>query len=458
MHNVETLLAMGAQNYTVLHHNVQIARQIHDAYPDSLLLLRFYLRDWNKRDPREWAREAARTYRRGWDDITRHVTPANEMNLAWEGGGATRAWYEQINRWLLAWADEFRKHVPEAVLHWPALAQGHQEDGRLPDGGELDWAGYSICGLSLDAYDVVDVHPYWGMGGHGLWDHESRWYAWRFVHDRERFFSDKPVFISEAGNFAVTAPTTPEEMVYFFQRLGEYPYVLGATPFIWHSGPEHKHNLWSRNPRIAEAVTRMFKPEFEMPEFRYEPPPPKGPQPKLHGWRTVYQDLPHADNPPLRAGATTARQSLNKVQALVFHHFGANMVQKPGNSYGDTVLRYLHTVAKRHHERLGWPSIGYSYVIDRRGVIWWTAPSKWETVHAGNRHYNDVGIGIAFPADHRTTPLTQRQKEAAAWLIRRLEAIVGRPLELTYHQEVRDEFTECPGDNVIEFVEELRNG
>ncbi len=257
---------LGVSHYTMLHGELYLLPRTLEA-SDGVVLVRFYLPAWTERNPRQWAAECAGI----WDSNAQlrqtervHFTPANEMNLALEAFGAgqeyrqpeceTRGHYQRINDWLLAWLDEFARRTgcPAARLHWPAVAYGHSDDN--PDRG---FVGLEECRASVDAYGVLDCHPYWYVAG----QIDSEWYGHRFVR-LHGLFPDKPIFCSEAGNFNVTSPTTAGEIVSWFDSLYRYPYVIGGTPFIWEDPTgAHSPNDWSRNKAIGRAVRDAYKPD-----------------------------------------------------------------------------------------------------------------------------------------------------------------------------------------------------
>lgn len=403
----DRLLNMGVHNYTGLHLNAPLLRAVRGRHPEARILVRFYLDNWSTADPRQWARDCARWVREN-PGITQHYTPANEMNLSHEGGGDTPEWYERINLWLLEWREEFLSLVPDTTLHWPALAFGHYEDEY----------GYETCGKSLDAYNIVDYHPYWRLGE--LWGDEAEWYAFRFVRDREKFFPNKEVFISECGNQAHQDPRTAAEMLYFFNELYKYDWVLGATPFIWDSGTEHEQSIWVGNECLIETVTHAYKPDVETPG------------------RPRYVDL--VGELPTR-GSYTSR-SLNAVTLAVLHH---------SVTWLDDQRELIERIARYHVETRGWPGIAYHYCASPDGTVWRTNPAWKASYHAGD--VNGYSVGICFLGDYRYRVPTPVQIQAAKNLLRGLKRVCPNLETVVGHREVRP--TLCPGDNIMAIKEEL---
>lgn len=422
----ERLLRLGVSHFTGLHLNANELRRVRDTLPEAHILVRFYLPKWSEKDPMRWAWECA-DWVRANRSVTTHFTPANEMNLPFEGGGWTPEWYSRIDEWLLIWEREFRKLVPDAVLHWPALAQGHYEDGRHEDGYDLDWAGYEICRESIQRYDVMDVHPYWMQGGKGLWDGLGRWYAWRFLADRPRFFPDKDVFISECGNFAAQSPTALAEFLYFFEELYDHEWVVGATPFIWDSGPEHKDNIWVGNDCLIEGIAAY---------------------PKRDSMRPRYEDL--VGELPTR-GEYRDRQ-LTDIRRVVIHHTVA---------WAEDERQLVFNIARAHLRR-GWPGIGYHYCVARDGTAYRTNPLWKVSFHAGPANPDSVGIAFLGNYDDREwfgNPAlypSKAQVQAVRNLIRGISEAVGRAVMVVGHRDVRA--TRCPGARLYSQLEDLRRG
>ncbi|MFH0902261.1 MAG: hypothetical protein V2A73_16645, partial [Pseudomonadota bacterium] len=188
--------------------------------------------------------------RGGWSlaSLGCHVTPANEQNLETEGGGWTAEWYTRINWWNLEWAAEFMAQTgcPKERLHWPAVAYGHSDDQN-----DLGYIGLDICRESIEAYGVLNSHPYWFAADQVL--DRFRGHRFELLHD---LFPDKPIFCAESGGMNVLRATAPAEIIQWFESLYAYDYVLAGTPFIAQDPTgQHSINDWSRRPEILQLVT-----------------------------------------------------------------------------------------------------------------------------------------------------------------------------------------------------------
>ncbi|HID87701.1 MAG TPA: N-acetylmuramoyl-L-alanine amidase [Anaerolineae bacterium] len=374
--NFDLMMRMGCDCYTLL--NVEdwldVAREIRRRRPNAIILVRYYLPRWSEVDPVAWAEECARTYL-AHKDVTRHCTWANEQNLAVEGGGATRGWYERINEWNKRFILRFRGLAPDAILHYPAFAYGHNDD--QDDRGE-GWTGYELCRESIAYADVLDHHPYWRPGGAGLWDDDAEWYAFRFAK-AHAFFPDMPMFLSEVGNFSPTDHNFIDQILYYFGKLYEYPYVIGATPFIW-ADPTGHHavNDWQRIPNLDRFVDRIAetpKPEVDVPT-----------RPILGA------EYPDAAWEPAHPNNYTERPPGVVIDAIVLHATGGpeGVPHEGIDLFRGTVNWFKNPNA----------TVSAHYVVSKEGQVAQCVREAKRAHHAGVSEYlgrenwNDFSIGI----------------------------------------------------------------
>lgn len=251
--------------YTVLHLQRFCLPELRTRAPSALIMVRFYLSNWTDWKPADWAGFCADLYRRDIAPWTKHVTWANEQNLAAESGGrigssdtrrATEADYREIHRWNMAFLDSWAAQpgTRDAVLHYPAFASGHSDD-------QNDWGfvGLAICRPGIDRCPILDRHIYWSVGGGA--GPEGTGVGGRYGTDRinlaSTLFPLKPLFISEAGNFAVTDPRSPVEYPMAGRRWATLPDLLGFTFFIADDPTgAHAANNLSRNGAVLDAIAR----------------------------------------------------------------------------------------------------------------------------------------------------------------------------------------------------------
>ena len=410
--NFDRMMRMGGDCYTLL--NVEnwldVAREIRHRRPNAIILVRYYLSRWSEKDPVVWAEECARTYL-AHKDVTRHCTWANEQNLAEEGGGATRQWYEQINEWNKRFLLRFRGLVPDAILHYPAFAYGHNDD--QDDLGQ-GWTGYELCRESIVQADVLDHHPYWRTRGAGLWDADAEWFAFRFAKAHD-FFPDMPMFLSEVGNFSPTDPDFIDQILYYFNKLVEYAYVIGATPFIW-ADPTGHHavNNWQRIHNLDSVVDRIAG--APKPEMDYPTRPVVGSEYTGAAWEPAHSNG-YRDRPP---GVV--------VDAIVLHATGGpeGLPHEGIDLFRSTVNWFKNPSA----------TVSAHYVVGKEGQIAQCVQEAKAAYHAGvseylgRQNWNNFSIGIEMANwNDGVDPYPEAQVRATAELCKYLVEKYNIPRE-----------------------------
>lgn len=259
---LEQLSSIAWNAVTVLHLNRNRVPEIRAKYPDALLLIRAYLDNWYTTDPGRWAQEIA-TW---WKDVapfTKHLTWANEQNLTDEGhplGAGTQIYpprqvYEDIRDWNLIVIAELRQLCPGAILHFPALSQGHSDDQN-----DAGYVGFEILRSAVDACDYLDVHTYWN----GAANRESVYFGRRYEKLRA-LFPDKRMFISECGADVDMQRNDGADYVAWLNGLPDY--VEGACFFIWDSdGANAGWTIWNK-PRIVDALKNYAPPSLTTVEY-----------------------------------------------------------------------------------------------------------------------------------------------------------------------------------------------
>lgn len=272
---MDDFFAAGFENYTVLDGNAHLIPWIRERYPRARILVRAYLTKWNEHDPAEWTRQVVERVS-PYLPLGIELTWANEQNLDIEGHplGASpsnifppRELYEDINRWNLEMIRRLREALPGVRLHYPAFANGHNDDR---DDGR-GYVGLEICRPSMTLVDVIDCHCYWNVETGPLTLEGGQRFC--LTH---ALYPDKPIFISECGNFAVEDPRTPAQYVEFVHSLYRYPYVEGAAFFIWDSdaAPENAPNVMMKNADLIRTLREVSKepPVLEPPASLPQPP------------------------------------------------------------------------------------------------------------------------------------------------------------------------------------------
>lgn len=281
---MDDFYSSGFQNYTVLHLNADLIPTIRQRSPDGRILVRMYTSNWYSLDPAQWAEEIA-AWANPRRDLNFELTWANEQNLDIEGHpqGASPSQfyppitvYQDINRWNMTVIQRLRALVPWATLHYPAFASGHSDDQN-----NAGYVGLEICRPSIQAADIMDCHVYWDPDTGPLTTFSPRGGGQRFVLTRN-LFPNKPIYISEAGDFALEDARTPDQYVQWILSLYNYDYVIGATFFIWDSDDANQVNIIQRNGALVNALKNATKdPPSNPPQVPVLTPPVITPIPPL---------------------------------------------------------------------------------------------------------------------------------------------------------------------------------
>jgi hypothetical protein len=128
-------------------------------------------------------------------------------------------------------------------------------------------------------------------------------------------------------------------------------------------------------------------------------------------------------------------RSLARIQQLVIHHTGA------APSTG------VRAIAQKHVEELGWPGIGYHFVVAEGGTLYQTNDLATVAFHA--RQANPTTVGVALCGNFNEAVPSDAQLDSTgrlcAYLLRELSL---PPDNVRGHQVFAE--TDCPGRNWAE--------
>lgn len=125
------------------------------------------------------------------------------------------------------------------------------------------------------------------------------------------------------------------------------------------------------------------------------------------------------------------------IKQIVIHHSAT----KPNSSDG---IRDAEAFARYHVIELGWPGIGYHYVIGKDGTVLKTNPNSVSSYHAGKANATSLGVCLVGTFDVKEPP--EEQWDAALRLTRELMGAYGIPVERVIgHREVPANKS-CPGN------------
>jgi len=132
----------------------------------------------------------------------------------------------------------------------------------------------------------------------------------------------------------------------------------------------------------------------------------------------------------------TTRQ-LDAIRYLVVHHTGV-----PHDTPAAGIARY-------HAEVLGWPGIGYHFVIHHGGRIEYVGDILQVRYNVSRRNHEVIGVSLT--GDFTRHPPGDAQLQAAKDLLANLQLALGSFIPIAGHREIAlPAFaTSCPGDSFL---------
>ncbi|MFZ5917633.1 MAG: N-acetylmuramoyl-L-alanine amidase [Chloroflexota bacterium] len=245
------------------------------------------------------------------------------------------------------------------------------------------------------------------------------------------------VGIAFGGDFTNAVPTAAQLengaqlLAYLLQQLGlSIDSIKGLKEFVpthaspgqqWLDGKKWKDTLLSK----VEALLASTPKPTPTPQPG-EAVPLRIPQPN---WQDVVTSLSRHPTKKYAARPLTA------IEHIVVHHSAI-----PASVGAQRIAEY-------HVQNLGWPGIGYHFVIDDQGAIFRTNTLETIAYHAGN--INGSGVGVCFLGNFTDQVPTPVQLESGgkllAWLVQELKLTNN---EIQGHKEFLN--TQCPGHQWLE--------
>lgn len=233
--------------------------------------------------------------------------------------------------------------------------------------------------------------------------------------ERERYFEE-------------TGHTVHGDLLEFWERFGEELFGLPITEMFEEDGVavQYFERVALESPAPGEVRLKPLGKEVLRLRHAAREPRPMVVRPPIID---VVYDLPRH---PDRRYETRA---LARIRQLVIHHTAAD----PEVS--------VETVAQKHVNELGWPGIGYHFVIDADGRIYQTNDLTTVSFHA--RQANPTTVGIAFCGNFDEAVPKDAQVGSGGWLCAYLLRELSLPQDnVRGHQDLVS--TECPGRNWAE--------
>lgn len=219
-----------------------------------------------------------------------------------------------------------------------------------------------------------------------------------------------------------------EEFREFWERFGAEVFGLPITQAFEEEGvlTQYFERVALESPAPGEVRLKPLGQEvLRLRDVVHEPRPMVSRPPIIN---RVY-DLPRHSE---RRYETRA---LAQIQQLVIHHTAADP------SIG------IDAVAQKHVHELGWPGIGYHFVIDPEGQIYHTNDLRTASFHA--RQANLTTVGIAFCGNFDEAVPTDAQLVSGGRLCAYLLRELSLPIENVRGHKVMVS-TDCPGRNWAE--------
>lgn len=125
---------------------------------------------------------------------------------------------------------------------------------------------------------------------------------------------------------------------------------------------------------------------------------------------------------------------LSNIRYLVIHHTRTSPDVPP------------HELARQHVERIGWPGIGYHFVVAADGTVYQTNDLRTVSFHA--RQFNPMAVGIALAGEFSSQGPPAVQVDSVARLCVYLLRELDLPVEsVRGHRDLV--YTTCPGDQWV---------
>ncbi|MFC0470595.1 N-acetylmuramoyl-L-alanine amidase [Halalkalibacter kiskunsagensis] len=121
------------------------------------------------------------------------------------------------------------------------------------------------------------------------------------------------------------------------------------------------------------------------------------------------------------------RNSLASSRSTSYRRRAKSAIRNIAIHHSATTSGSAEAFARYHVNELGWPGIGYHYVVDQDGSISLCHDLEVVSYHVGNS--NSFAVGICMVGDFRTQSLTVAQRQATLELTRSLMDQLSIPID-----------------------------
>lgn len=168
---------------------------------------------------------------------------------------------------------------------------------------------------------------------------------------------------------------------------------------------------------------------------------------KLPTWNTEKADL---------IESTKHLSEKDKITKRWYRKRGLHLITSLAIHHSLTFTGSPEAFARHHINHLGWPGIGYPFVIeDDRDEIAWCWDLDVRTAHVGNS--NTSALGICLIGDFRTTKPKEYQLQNAADLSMILINHIPAIKEIKAHQNYPGyDWKECPSFDVMKITNRMK--
>lgn len=258
--------------YIIMQDQFNKLPELRNLAPNAFILARFYLPNWMRQSPRDWAHKiweilvqvnASDSQRRRNMDMLDAYTWANEQNLKSESGGLIGSAsgemikpgeYDKIRDWNILFLDGIKEHpdIADFKRVFPALAMGNSDD--QDDGAGV---GLQILQPVIERCHYGAIHPYWSPD----LPIQDEWRGLGRIYKQLPFFANLSVIVTETGNFAVDRANAPEQYLaagYYMQAIEQ---IWPGFCFFMFADPtkQHQQNDMSRNTNIYTAIKQAVR-------------------------------------------------------------------------------------------------------------------------------------------------------------------------------------------------------
>ncbi|WP_227935650.1 peptidoglycan recognition protein family protein [Alkalihalobacillus deserti] len=150
------------------------------------------------------------------------------------------------------------------------------------------------------------------------------------------------------------------------------------------------------------------------------------------------------------------RNSLASSSSRSYRRRAGSSIRNIAIHHSATTSGSAEAFARYHVNQLGWPGIGYHYVVDRDGSISLCHNLEVVSYHVGNS--NSFAVGICMVGDFRTQSLTDAQRQSTIIITRSLMSELNIPVDNVWgHMEFPGyAWKPCPSISMQSFRNWLR--